>query len=124
MKLPAFQFYPGDWRKDPNLCRCSHAAKGVWIDMICLMHETEERGVLSTNGIPWTEDDIVLAVGGDSSVIRAAIQELTLKGVVNRGVDGAVMRLHPMSSDSKIGMYVSACRRNYIKSQSSGGDQS
>lgn len=29
MKLPAFQFYPGDWRKDPNLCRCSHAAKGV-----------------------------------------------------------------------------------------------
>ena len=61
MKLPAFQFYPGDWRKDPNLCRCSHAAKGVWIDMI---------------------------------------------------------------SDSKIGMYVSACRRNYIKSQSSGGDQS
>ncbi len=44
MKLPAFQFYPGDWRKDP--------------------------------------------------------------------------------SDSKIGMYVSACRRNYIKSQSSGGDQS
>ena len=89
MKLPAFQFYPGDWRKDPNLCRCSHAAKGVWIDMICLMHETEERGVLSTNGIPWTEDDIVLAVGGDSSVTRAAIQELTLKGVVNRGVDGA-----------------------------------
>ena len=69
MKLPAFQFYPGDWRKDPNLCRCSHAAKGVWID-------------------------------------------------------SAVMRLHPMSSDSKIGMYVSACRRNYIKSQSSGGDQS
>ena len=57
--------------------------------MICLMHETEERGVLSTNGIPWTEDDIVLAVGGDSSVTRAAIQELTLKGVVNRGVDGA-----------------------------------
>ena len=89
MKLPAFQFYPGDWRKDPNLCRCSHAAKGVWIDMICLMHETEERGVLSTNGVPWTEDDIVLAVGGDSSVTRAAIQELTLKGVVNRGVDGA-----------------------------------
>ena len=91
MKLPAFQFYPGDWRKDPNLCRCSHAAKGVWIDMICLMHETEERGVLSTNGIPWTEDDIVLAVGGDSSVTRAAIQELTLKGVVNRGVDGAFL---------------------------------
>ena len=30
MKLPAFQFYPGDWRKDPSLCRCSHAAKGGW----------------------------------------------------------------------------------------------
>lgn len=39
-------------------------------------------------------------------------------------IDSAVIRLHPMSSDSKIGMYVSGCRRNYIKSQSSGGDQS
>ena len=47
--------------------------------------------MLSTNGIPWTEDNIVLAVGGDSSVTRAAIQELTIKGVVNRGVDGAFL---------------------------------
>ena len=115
MKLPAFQFYPGDWRKDPNLCRCSHAAKGVWIDMICLMHETEERGVLSTNGIPWTEDDM--------HILTSFAREFGCD-LVFSWIDSAVMRLHPMSSDSKIGMYVSACRRNYIKSQSSGGDQS
>lgn len=45
-KLPSFQFYPGDWLKDPDLRICSLAAKGLLIDMLCYMHESQERGVL------------------------------------------------------------------------------
>ncbi len=48
-KLPSFQFYPGDWLKDPALRACSPAARGVWIDMLCLMHESQNRGVLRAN---------------------------------------------------------------------------
>ncbi len=89
-KLPAFQFYPGDWMKDPNLRRCSHAAKGVWVDMLCLMWESEERGVLVTAGRAWTDEEVCWAVGGDSAVALAGLAELTLKGVVNRRSDGAI----------------------------------
>ena len=46
-KLPAFQFYPGDWLKDPNLRRCSVGARGVYMDVLCVMFEHEPRGILA-----------------------------------------------------------------------------
>lgn len=90
MKLPAFQFYPGDWRKDPDLSRCSKAAKGVWVDMMCLMFECEERGVLATGGLPWTNEEIAAAVGGDLTGALTCIQELLDKRVAHRNESGAV----------------------------------
>jgi hypothetical protein len=45
-KLPAFQFYPGDWMKDPKVSMLSPAARGVWIDLICAMHEAGRSGEL------------------------------------------------------------------------------
>lgn len=89
-KLPSFMFYPGDWAKDPCLRRCSHAAKGVWIDMLCLMFEGQERGYLATSGVAWSDDDIAQAVGGDKSIVLACINELTLKGVAKRDTRGAI----------------------------------
>lgn len=44
MKLPAFQFYPGDWMKDPELSMCSPATRGIWIDLLCAMHELDRCG--------------------------------------------------------------------------------
>lgn len=90
MKNPAFLFYPGDWFKDPALRSVSHAAKGVWMDMLCLMFECEERGVLATNGKPWTVQDIAAAVGGDPRLTKNLVQELISKGVARRRDDGAI----------------------------------
>ena len=89
-KLPAFQFYPGDWMKDPNLKRCSHTAKGVWIDMLCLMFECDERGILASGGDAWTLDEIACAVGGAQDVSLAGIHELLAKGVASRNSVGAI----------------------------------
>lgn len=47
MKRPAIMFYTGDWMKDPHLAMCSPATRGIWIDMICLMHENSESGRLA-----------------------------------------------------------------------------
>lgn len=44
-KKPSFQFYPGDWLKDTALRLCSPAARGIWMDMLCLLHECPQRGV-------------------------------------------------------------------------------
>lgn len=46
MKYPWLQFFPGDWLKDPKLSFCSPATRGVWIDLICAMHEFDRSGEL------------------------------------------------------------------------------
>lgn len=46
-KAPAFPFYVKDWLSDSQLKMASHAAKGVWIDMLCFMWDAPERGQLS-----------------------------------------------------------------------------
>lgn len=53
-KQPSFQFYPGDWLKDPALQSCSAAAIGAFINLLCYAFECEPRGYLITNGVPWT----------------------------------------------------------------------
>lgn len=110
-KLPSFQFYPGDWQKDPDLRRCSHAAKGVWIDMLCLMFEADERGVLATNGVAWSDEEIACAVGGDAATTIGAIQELTFKGVAKRRSNGALYSKRMVADENKRRMCSEAGKR-------------
>jgi hypothetical protein len=44
MKAPAIQFYVKDWRNNLKLRRCSWAARGVWTELICILHDAEEYG--------------------------------------------------------------------------------
>lgn len=75
MKRPAFQFYVGDWRRNAKLRRCSHAGRGIWIDVLCLMHDSEEYGVLR-----WPLKDIAQAVGCKISELQALREKGVLKG--------------------------------------------
>lgn len=100
-KLPWFQFYPNDWRGDGNLSRCSKAAKGVWIDMLCLMFNCEERGVLASNGKPWSDQEIAEAVGGDTSAAIACIAELLAKGVASRNAQGAIFNRRMVADEHR-----------------------
>lgn len=84
MKLPAFQFYPGDWQKDPSLRVCSHAAKGVLMDTTCIMFECDPRGVLITGGRVWSDRDWAAAVGGNGDVTLGCIRELVETGAVKQ----------------------------------------
>ena len=90
-KLPAFMFYPGDWQKDPCLRRCSKAAKGVWMDLLCLLFECPVRGVfVDASGKPWSDDEIAEAIGGDIGANLGYIAELVSKGVAQRDTRGAI----------------------------------
>src|SRR5260370_33952005 len=92
-KLPAFQFYPGDWQKDPSLRRCSKAAKGVWMDMMCLLFECPVRGVfVDAGGWSWGDEGIAGAVGGAVAADLECRAEVVEKGVGPRGARGAHSR--------------------------------
>jgi hypothetical protein len=90
MKKPAFQFYPGDWRKDQNLSRASLQAKGAMIEIMCLAFECDKRGVLTTDGRPWSIDEIAFAMGGDKEQNILAIEELLSKKILKKTKKGAI----------------------------------
>lgn len=90
MKLPSFQFYPGDWTKDPALRLASKSAKGFWMDVLCLMFECEERGVLIAGDRPWSDEEVAGAVEGDTNANLLLLHELLRLGIAKRDKRGAI----------------------------------
>jgi hypothetical protein len=101
MKKPSFQFYPGDWRKDQNLSRASLQAKGAMIEIMCLAFECDKRGILATDGHPWSIDEIAHAMGGDKMVNISAIEELLKLNVLKKNKKNFIFSSR-MVKDSKV----------------------
>jgi hypothetical protein len=90
MKRPAFQFYPADWRKDMALQSCSVAARGLWVDMLCIAHECDPYGHLTVNGKPMTAAQIGRHTGLTERECAKLITELEDSGVLSRTEEGAI----------------------------------
>ncbi|WP_066735688.1 hypothetical protein [Cupriavidus sp. D384] len=90
MKRPAFQFYPADWRKDTALQGCSLLARGLWHEMLCLMHECEPYGHLSVNGKPMKPAQVARLVGISEKEYQRVLAELIDAGVPSIADDGSV----------------------------------
>jgi hypothetical protein len=73
VKRPSFQWYPADWKNNAKLRRCTFAQRGVWVEIIGLMHASDEYGVLR-----WTLKEIANAIGCKLK----DVQELHDKGVL------------------------------------------
>jgi hypothetical protein len=75
IKRPSFQFYPGDWLGNAKLRRCSDAAQGVWMRVLCLMHDSDEIGVLR-----WPLADIGAAIGAPMELLLELVRKGVMKG--------------------------------------------
>ena len=91
-KSPGFWFFVGDWMKDPELRFCSLFARGLLVDLLCLMFEAKTRGYLSKpNGEPRSDLDIVNAIsGGTCDEKMEALRELEHSGVLSRDENGVL----------------------------------
>lgn len=90
MKRPAFQFYPADWRKDMELQSCSVAARGLWMDMLCIAHECDPYGYLTVNCRPMTPAQIGRHTGLTQRDCERLLAELDAAGVSSTTEDGTI----------------------------------
>lgn len=90
MADPWLKFFTSDWRSDPALRMCSPAARGVWIEMICLMHEATPYGHLLVNGRAPTEAQLAVLIGAPSDELPALVRELDEAGVFSRTKEGVI----------------------------------
>ena len=75
MKRPSFQFYPADWRNNAKLRRCSEAARGAWMDVLCVLHDSDEYGVCR-----WPLADLARAAGVPLKLVKELATKDVLKG--------------------------------------------
>ncbi|MBW9336222.1 hypothetical protein FEE59_22145 [Herbaspirillum sp. RU 5E] len=75
MTRPSFQFYPADWRNNAKLRRCSWGARGVWADVMCLLHDSDEYGILR-----WPLKEIAQAIGCPIALLKELVDKSVLKG--------------------------------------------
>jgi len=90
MSDPWMKFYTSDWRSDPRLKMCSPAARGMWIEMICLMHEATPYGHLLIHGQSPNEAQLASLTGIPSAEVPDLIGELERLGVFSRTREGVV----------------------------------
>ncbi len=90
MKRPSFQFYPGDWLNDAALRLCSVGARGLWIDMICLMHQGTDYGFLKVNHKPILTTNLTRLLGATLSEVEGWLDELKSVGVYSVDEAGCI----------------------------------
>ncbi|MGW9332705.1 HNH endonuclease [Bosea sp. NPDC055594] len=91
MSAPWMKFFPSDWRADPALRMCSIGARGLWMEMLCVMHEATPRGALVINGKALGTRQIAALAGCTLDEAEAMIAELEEAGVFSRESDGTII---------------------------------
>lgn len=84
LKLPAIQFYPGDWHKDQGVQALDLEQRGAWFEMLLMMHDSDERGVLLVNGVPMPEAVLARRLGLDNQKLNQILTTLLTFGVTSR----------------------------------------
>jgi hypothetical protein len=100
IKRPSFQFYPSDWLRDTALRSCSISARGLWMDMLCYMHEGSTYGHLKVN--EKVIDSITLSrmVGMTKDECDQLLSELESCGVFKRTEDGVIFSKRMVSDET------------------------
>ena len=75
-RKPWFKFYSRAWRSTPKLRLCTFGARGLWADLLSLMHESAHRGFLIVEGVVPTPKQLAALLGGSEREVNVLLGEL------------------------------------------------
>ena len=95
MKRPYLHFYPNDWRCDSALKLCSIGARGLWVEILFLMHEfgqqeSDRYGYLEMKGKRLDDAQLARLTSVDEKVVSSLLKELESFGVFERDESGTI----------------------------------
>jgi uncharacterized protein YdaU (DUF1376 family) len=88
--LPHIQFYVGDWRRDVGIQSLSYHYRGVWFELLMMMHCSEQRGKLVLGKRPMSDESIARMLGLSHGEWAKARRVLVESGVTARDSDGTL----------------------------------
>ena len=95
------KFYWSDWRSDPGLRLCSFAARGLWIDMLCIAAEHDPVGYVALGGKPLDVAQIARMTGGQPREVAKLLLELEANGVFTRDRRGCIYSRRMISDEKR-----------------------
>ncbi|GAB3838676.1 hypothetical protein [Hymenobacter jeollabukensis] len=102
MKLPAMQFYPGDWHKDQGVQALDLMQRGAWFELLLMMHDSDERGVLLVNGQPMPDAVVARRLGLDNQTANQILTILLTYGVASRRESDGALYCRRMVRDERL----------------------
>lgn len=84
------RFFWSDWQSDPALRLCSYAARGLWMDMLCIAASHDPIGYVAVAGRALDSTAIARMTGGAESEVAPLLDELDRNGVFSRDRHGRV----------------------------------
>lgn len=88
-RLPWRKWYTSAWRSDAPLRMCSYAARGLWADLLTLMHESPTCGFLLVNNVAPSIKQLTKLLGGTQREVKDLLAELGEAGVYS--ISGGTM---------------------------------
>jgi hypothetical protein len=80
----------------------SYHDRGVWWEILCLMHESERRGILILNGQAMSEDALARLLGLDKQNLTTTLTSLLTSGVASREQETGAIFSRRMVRDEKL----------------------
>lgn len=96
---PWMKFYPRDWRGDQALRAVSMAARGFWLECLCIMHEANPYGHLLLNGEQLEGGALARMTGASADEVSAWMAELRKAGVLSVARNGTVFSRRMVKDD-------------------------
>ena len=122
MGNPWMKFYPRDWRGDQALRSVSIAARGFWMECLCIMHEAKPYGHLVQNGKPVGGDTLARMAGVPVEEARSLLRELTEAGVLSVTRKGVVFSRRMTKDHARAQKGKAAVKRRKDRSISANSD--
>lgn len=123
-KLPAIMFFTGDWLKDPAVRACDLDARGLWIDMLCLMNESPRRGYLCIKeNEPMPIKALARIVGQSTRKVSRIITDLENAGVFSRETSTEIIFSRRLVLDENIRQVKSKAGKKGMRSRYGDGSR-
>lgn len=84
------KFWWQDWQRDPALRVCSLAARGLWMELLCIAHEGTPVGHVTINGRAPSVRQIAMISGVAEKEAERLLGELENAGVFSRTAENVI----------------------------------
>ena len=101
--MPHLRLFTRDWLSCMELRVCSTAARGLWIDMLCIMAGgcNGSYGYLEHLGGPLSDDQIAVLTGAQPAEVASLVAELESNGVFDRDERGVIFSRRLVADEKK-----------------------